>query len=361
MNNHYKQKPVIFLAFANDRVSNVRYLRNISKENRGLRRVLRQAERAGLCDVVERPNVTVRDILDVFQDEKYKDRIAIFHFGGHNNGYKLLLETVAGARSFAHKEGLASFLARQNSLRLIFLNACSTQQHALELIQAGIPAVIGTSQDINDQVATQFSIRFYNGIANGFVLERAWRAAEDEIKIRKGPSNFNAMYHYSEQEKHPDRFPWDIYFAEGTEQVKEWNLLQISTTIKQVFISYSHKDKKFVNSLSSDLEKAGTSVWLDEKKIKVGDLISKKIEDGISKCDFFCLVISKHSVNSKWVEREYRTALNMQLSPGTTPKILPLLIEEVELPLLLREIKYADFSATYKSGLNDLLNAIKKQ
>jgi hypothetical protein len=131
--------------------------------------------------------------------------------------------------------------------------------------------------------------------------------------------------------------------------------------VTQVFISYSHKNKKFVNRLTIDLEKTGTSVWLDEKKIKVGDLISKKIEDGISKCDFFCLVISKHSVNSKWVEREYRTALNMQLSPGTTPKILPLLIEDVELPLLLREIKYADFSRSYKNGYNDLLNAIKKQ
>jgi hypothetical protein len=59
------------------------------------------------------------DILDVFQDENDKDRIAIFHYGGHADGYKLLLETAAGARSFAHKEGLASFFARQNSLRLI--------------------------------------------------------------------------------------------------------------------------------------------------------------------------------------------------------------------------------------------------
>ncbi len=103
------------------------------------------------------------------------------------------------------------------------------------------------------------------------------------------------------------------------------------------------------------------NVWVDEKKIKVGDSIPQKVEEGISGCDFFCLVISRHSVNSKWVEREYRTALNMQLSPGTTPKILPLLIEGVELPLLLREIKYADFSRDYKSGFNDLLNAIKKQ
>jgi tetratricopeptide (TPR) repeat protein len=137
--------------------------------------------------------------------------------------------------------------------------------------------------------------------------------------------------------------------------------IEESKTISQIFISYSHRDKEFVNRLASDLEKAGTCVWLDEKKIKVGDSISKKIEDGISKCDFFCLVISKHSFNSNWVEREYRTALNAQLSSGTTPKILPLLIQNIEIPLLLKDIKYADFSGGYNRGLNDLFNAVKKQ
>jgi hypothetical protein len=129
---------------------------------------------------------------------------------------------------------------------------------------------------------------------------------------------------------------------------------------RQIFISYSHSDKKFVNRLTIDLENFGIKVWIDEKEIDVGDSISKKVEEGISGSDYFCLVISRHSVNSEWVEREYRTALNAQLSSGTTPKILPLLIQGVELPLLLKDIKYADFSKRYKSGLTRLLNAIKK-
>ncbi|MGD2087159.1 MAG: CHAT domain-containing protein [Candidatus Aminicenantes bacterium] len=218
------QKPVIFLAFANDRMNNARYLRNLSREQRKIRNALEKAKQAGLCEIVERSNASVDDILDVFQDKNYNDRIAIFHYGGHADCYKLLLESFTGARSFAFREGLVSFFARQKGLRLIFLNACSTEQHALELKQAGVPAIIGTSQEINDEVAAQLAVRFYNGIANGFALERAWREAEDDIKIRKGSSNFNALYHYSQQEKHRDRFPWDIFFKEGAEKVKEWNL-----------------------------------------------------------------------------------------------------------------------------------------
>ena len=261
----------------------------------------------------------------------------------------------------AYREGMVSFLSRQKGLKLIFLNGCSIEEHALELIKSGVPAIIRTFQEIDDQVATQLSIHFYKGIGNGLTLERAWWIAEEYIKISKYPFNFFGMYHHSQQEKHQDRFPWDIYFKEGVEQVKEWNLLQVSTKITQVFISYSHKDKKFVNRLFRDLEKAGTSVWLDQKKIKVGDSILQKVAEGISGCDFFCLVISENSVNSNWVVREYDTALNAQLSSGTTPKILPLRIQNVELPLFLKHIKYADFSIGYKSGLNDLLNAIKEQ
>jgi hypothetical protein len=152
----------------------------------------------------------------------------------------------------------------------------------------------------------------------------------------------------------------NVYEHVGVEGVFRFRVLP-ENTLKQIFISYSHSDSKFVNRLTSDLEKEGNSAWLDKKEIEVGDSISKKIEEGISKCDFFCLVISGHSVNSNWVEREYRTALNAQLSSGTTPKILPLLIQDVELPLHLKDIKFADFSSGYKSGLKQLLKAIKKQ
>jgi WD40 repeat protein len=224
INHSLEQKPVIFLAFANDRVHHDTYLRNLQEELRGIRNALDKAKQAELCEVVERSNATIDDIMNVFQDETYRDRIAIFHYGGHADCYKLLLETYGGARSYAYKEGLVSFFARQNGLKLIFLNACSTEQHALELKQAGITAVIGTSQLIDDKVATKLAIRFYNGIANGFPLERSWREAEDYIKIQYGSFNFTAMYHWEYQQKHPDRFPWDIHFKRGAGEVKKWNL-----------------------------------------------------------------------------------------------------------------------------------------
>jgi len=152
-----KNKPVIFLAFANDRDDTVRYLRNLPAELRQIREVLESAKSAGVCNVVERANATAKDILDVFQHPDYRNRIAIFHYGGHANGYQLLLESPEGKTQLADTGGLAEFLAQQNGLQLVFLNGCSTQQQVQGLQKAGIPSIIATSQDIDDAVATTFA------------------------------------------------------------------------------------------------------------------------------------------------------------------------------------------------------------
>ena len=52
------QKPVIFLAFANDRDDTVRYLRNLPEEARQIRQPLQRARRDGLCELVELANAT---------------------------------------------------------------------------------------------------------------------------------------------------------------------------------------------------------------------------------------------------------------------------------------------------------------
>ena len=86
-------KPVIFLAFANVRDDSVPYLRNLSDEQRQIREALDKARIAGLCEIVERPNTTTREILDVFQHSEYRNRIAVFHYGGHAKNLKALKYT----------------------------------------------------------------------------------------------------------------------------------------------------------------------------------------------------------------------------------------------------------------------------
>jgi len=214
-------KPVIFIAFANDKVDYTRYLRNLPIEHNGLRDAILDAQQAGLCELVERANVTIDQMLDVFQ--RYQDRIAVFHYGGHADGYQLMLEAADGTHAVAHGGGLVGFFARQKGLKLVFFNGCSTQQQTLELIEAGVPAVVGTSNSINDDIATALSIRFYKGLSTGTTIQRAWDEALDNIKIQYGTET-KGMYRLKRGETAPDLFPWTLYVREGSEIVKDWNL-----------------------------------------------------------------------------------------------------------------------------------------
>src|SRR6185503_1164907 len=88
------RRPVVFFfAYANDRDDKARYLRNLPKEQRRVREAIAPAIEAGLCEVVERNNAGVDDVFDMLQDSRYRDRVAIFHYGGHAGPAELMLET----------------------------------------------------------------------------------------------------------------------------------------------------------------------------------------------------------------------------------------------------------------------------
>lgn len=213
------QKPLIFLAFAQDRDDSAKYLRNIPAELRQIRAALESARNAGLCEIVERANATSKDILEVFQHRDYRHRIAIFHYGGHANGFQLLLESPEGKTQLAHAGGLAAFLGQQHGLQLVFLNGCSTQQQVQGLLQANIPSVIATSQAIVDAVATEFATSFYQGLGSGASIRQAYEEAAAAVRIQKGD---DLRHVYVEGAPREDRWPWALTPEQG--EAVEWNL-----------------------------------------------------------------------------------------------------------------------------------------
>ncbi|SFE79903.1 CHAT domain-containing protein [Thermoflexibacter ruber] len=231
-------KPVIFLAFANDKVDSTRYLRNIPMEHNEIRKALQEADKQGLCEVVERANASIEQVLDVFQDLRYRDRIAIFHFGGHADGYQLLLESslhpsevkdLEGVNQTAHGVGIVAFLAQQKGLRLVFFNGCTTKQQAKELSEAGIPVVIGTVSEISDEVATHLASRFYKGIGEEMDIERAWNEAVNEITMRNGSGNMRGLYRKDLKEPLPNKIPWEMYYKDKS--LLTWKLKKVESTM----------------------------------------------------------------------------------------------------------------------------------
>ncbi len=215
--------PVILAAFANDRSDQTRFLRNLSEEAKRIQSVLSPAQ--SLCPLVLLPSATLDEILSAFQT--YRDRIVVFHYAGHANGFQLLLESSTGGVHRVGAKGLASFLGQQQGLQLVFLNGCSTERQAEDLLNAGVGCVIATTQAIDDGVATDFSARFYKGIVTGAPLQSAYSEAVGSAQAASGGSIDRLLVPVDGQEEvahDAGRWPWLLKFKPGAERVAQWSL-----------------------------------------------------------------------------------------------------------------------------------------
>ena len=220
-------KPVVFLAFANDLADGLGYLRNLAEEAHRLNEALRPAEKAGLCEIVLLQNVSVERVQNVFLDSEYRDRVAVFHFGGHANGYQLLLESRERAVAAADAAGFSKFLAEQKGLRLVFLNGCSTKAQVQGLLEAGVEAVLATSSAIDDAVAMDFSDRFYTALGASASVGRAFREAESAIQMGYGTQTRDLyLEQANETEVSQTVMPWFLSTQQDSEDMVLENGLQ---------------------------------------------------------------------------------------------------------------------------------------
>ena len=130
--------------------------------------------------------------------------------------------------------------------------------------------------------------------------------------------------------------------------------------LRQVFISYSYRDKAIAHRIAEDLSTRDIPVWIDEREIKIGESIVQKIDEGLKKASYVLALLSEHSIASHWVQKELSLAYSTERE-GAQSLIIPVLIEKLspsQIPIFLRSIKWIDLSTNYKSGIEDLIKSL---
>jgi hypothetical protein len=109
-----------------------------------------------------------------------------------------------------------------------------------------------------------------------------------------------------------------------------------------IFISYSQKDRGFVETLARNLVAAKHHIWIDQWELSVGDSLTKKIEGALSSADAILVILSKNSVESEWCKLELSSGLIRELEEKKV-LLMPCVIDDCKVPLLLRDKLRADF------------------
>ena len=125
----------------------------------------------------------------------------------------------------------------------------------------------------------------------------------------------------------------------------------------KIFISYSHQDRNRVNPIAARLQEAGHEIWIDSVKLKVGDNIPERINEGISAAEVVVVVVSKNSMSSKWVQHEFSSIALSEISKRQ-PKIIPVLIDHGPVPSYLANYFFVDLTRDFDSGLQLLVDSL---
>ena len=119
----------------------------------------------------------------------------------------------------------------------------------------------------------------------------------------------------------------------------------------RAFVTYSHQDSDFVDKLVADLETFGLALVLDKRLIRPGDSLLKIFEE-IGRADFLLAILSPHSVNSNWVDKELAGAVIREIEEPDF-KVIPVIKEQCQIPPALKQALRDKYQARFDSKSYD--------
>jgi hypothetical protein len=129
-----------------------------------------------------------------------------------------------------------------------------------------------------------------------------------------------------------------------------------SATAARIFISYAHENSDVADMVVKVLEEIGLAPWIDRTEIWPGDSFIERMNQGLGRASYVILLVSRASLASRWVSREWMSAL-----ASDEIVLLPVLIEDCEIPPLLRDIVYIDLRSGVDSGLAQLRSFFERE
>lgn len=218
-----------------------------------------------------------------------------------------------GQLKVVSKEALrAVFTTLKDHIRLVVLNACYSHIQA-EAIAEVIDAVIGMNAPIGDEAARIFAASFYRAIGFGRSLQDAFDQGKAALLLED----------ISEEQTlellvKPGVDPSRLFLLLSSEQLGIQQRMISPSTIPDVspmnyatcVLSYASEDQSFAEQLYVDLQKNGVRCWFAPEDMQIGGKKRDQVDEAIHHHEKLLLVLSEHSVQSAWVEKEVETAFD---------------------------------------------------
>lgn len=125
-----------------------------------------------------------------------------------------------------------------------------------------------------------------------------------------------------------------------------------------IFISHASADDAFVRELRETLEAHRLPVWVDSRNLRGGSKLESAIEEAIENARMILVVLSPNSVNSPWVRREIKKALEVEKAGNGYVRIIPLLLPGITPAALGNWFDEEPVAISIRSGVGALSEAL---
>lgn len=156
----------------------------LDQEVRSITEAIRKSEERDGIEFFSRWAVQSLDILQAINETDPE----IIHFSGHGSEKgEIVLDDGSGKTTLVSKEAMAAaVISASKKIRLIFFNACFSQQEAKAVVEK-VEAAIGMNTEIGDEAAIVFAAQFYSSIGFGLNLQQSFDQAKAALLLKGIP------------------------------------------------------------------------------------------------------------------------------------------------------------------------------
>ncbi len=155
----------------------------LGNEVKGIRKAFERAKNRDNFSLHSRWAVTIDDLAHALQE--FEDGPLILHFAGHGEDAAIYLEGNDGSKVRVEAAALRDFLALFPTIQCVVLNACYSEELAAALA-AVVPCVVGMAVAVDNALASDFSVAFYDGVGKSTDYKRAFDLAVGRLQLKGG-------------------------------------------------------------------------------------------------------------------------------------------------------------------------------
>lgn len=152
-------------------------------EQRAIKEALRRGPNANKFKLDDLPAATTNDLRRALLSEQFD----IIHFSGHADEQYLVFEDEKNEPIEVPITAIAALIGEYPSVKCVILNACETGK-ALTVPISSI--TIGMEKSIPDQSAIEFARGFYDALAAGMTIKRAYNEGIHAVNLSGRDSSF---------------------------------------------------------------------------------------------------------------------------------------------------------------------------